>query len=64
MNTLLICSLLHLVIFQIVGQKLTLEELPQVCAPDTIILIDLSGSVKGTAVADIKAAVHDFLDSK
>lgn len=43
---------------------LTLQELPQVCAPDTILLLDISASMKGDAFKEMKAAVHDFLDSK
>ncbi|CAC5390947.1 unnamed protein product [Mytilus coruscus] len=46
------------------GERLSLDELPQVCAPDTILLLDLSGSMKGTAFIDMKAAVHDFLDKR
>ncbi|XP_063442152.1 uncharacterized protein LOC134722461 [Mytilus trossulus] len=46
------------------GDRLSLVELPQVCAPDTILLLDLSGSMKGTAFIDMKDAVNDFLDKE
>lgn len=46
------------------GSNLSLEELQMQCAPDTILLLDISGSIKGSAYTDLLNFVSDLLDSK
>lgn len=51
-------------LFTFIGLALSLEQLPQVCAPDTILLLDISGSMKGSGYQELKDAAVDFVNSE